>query len=156
MKHNKISSSAPGLSVMTPRECRVDHPFPVTWLGNVWEPSPPPLLQAWADYFFFFFVCFWWTSGSFFVILSSVAPHRGQPAAMCHPRWQPTSRLADSCGLGRRWIQTRDCRTTGLFNPPFPGLKIRYRYAVTWTCDWHICNLITIDTTPLNNCKFRA
>ncbi len=22
-----------------------------------------------------------------------------------------------------------------LFNPRFPGLKIRYRYAVTWTCD---------------------
>ncbi len=40
-----------------------------------------------------------------------------------------------------------------LFNPRFPGLKIRYRYAVTWTCDrlsWFsfISNLITIDITP--------
>ncbi len=47
-----------------------------------------------------------------FVIFSSVAPHRGQPAAKCHPRWQPTRRLAFSCGLGRRRIRTRDCRTT--------------------------------------------
>ncbi len=31
---------------------------------------------------------------------------------MCHPRWQPTRRLADSCGLGSRRIRTRDCRTT--------------------------------------------
>jgi hypothetical protein len=43
----------------------------------------------------------------------------------------------------------------------FPGLKFKYCYAVTWTCDWHtwfslICNLITIGTTPLNNCKFGA
>jgi hypothetical protein len=33
-KKYEISSSAPGLSVMTHRKCRVDHPFPVTWLGN--------------------------------------------------------------------------------------------------------------------------
>jgi hypothetical protein len=45
-------------------------------------------------------------------------------------------------------------RSTGLsrlFNPRFPGLKIRYRYAVTGTCGWHswfsfISNLITIVT----------
>jgi hypothetical protein len=42
-----------------------------------------------------------------FVIFSSVAPHRGQPAAKWHLRWQPTRRLAVSCGLGRRRIQTR-------------------------------------------------
>ncbi len=30
MKRREISSSAPGLSVMTLRECRVDRPFPVT------------------------------------------------------------------------------------------------------------------------------
>jgi hypothetical protein len=48
----------------------------------------------------------------FFVIFSSVALHRGQPAAKCHPRWQPSRRLAVCCGLGRRWIRTRDCRTT--------------------------------------------
>ncbi len=63
-------------------------------------------------FFFFFFVCFWWTSGSFFIMFSSVAPHRGQPAAMCHPRWKPTRKLADSCGLGRRRIRTQDCRTS--------------------------------------------
>ncbi len=47
-----------------------------------------------------------------FIIFSAAAPIRGQPAAKCHPRWQPTRRLAVSCGLGRRQIQTRDCRTT--------------------------------------------
>jgi hypothetical protein len=47
-----------------------------------------------------------------FLIFTSVAPHRGQPAAKCHPRWQPTRRLAVSCGLGRHRIRTRDCRTT--------------------------------------------
>ncbi len=46
------------------------------------------------------------------VIFSSVAPHRGYLAAKCHPRWQPTRRLAVSCGLGRRRIRTQDCRTT--------------------------------------------
>jgi hypothetical protein len=93
-KIKKICSSAPGQSVMTLRECRVDCPFPVAWLGKVWEPVPP-----------------------------------------------------HSTGLSR------------LFNPHFPNLKLSYHYAVTWTCDWHtwfslICNLVTIDTTPLNNCKF--
>jgi hypothetical protein len=52
--------------------------------------------------FNFFFICFWRTSGSVFVIFSSVAPHRAQPAAKCHPRWQPTKRLAVNCWLGRR------------------------------------------------------
>jgi hypothetical protein len=47
-----------------------------------------------------------------FVIFSSVAPHRGQPAAKCHPRWQPTRRLAVSCGLWRSQVRTRDYRTT--------------------------------------------
>ncbi len=28
---------------MTLRRCRFDCPFPVTWLGNVWEPAPPSL-----------------------------------------------------------------------------------------------------------------
>ncbi len=53
-----------------------------------------------------------------FITFSSFAPHRGQPAAKCHPRWQPTRRLAVSCGLGRRRIRTRDCRTT--IEPPTP------------------------------------
>ncbi len=48
----------------------------------------------------------------FFDIFFSVASHRGQPAAKCHLRWQPTRGLALSCELGRYWIQTRDCRTT--------------------------------------------
>jgi hypothetical protein len=30
------------VGLMTHRKCRVDRPFPVTWLGNVWEPFPPP------------------------------------------------------------------------------------------------------------------
>jgi hypothetical protein len=46
----KTSRSAPGLSKMTHRECRVDCPFPVTWLGNVWEPASPPAVQVKADY----------------------------------------------------------------------------------------------------------
>ncbi len=58
---------------------------------------------------FFSLYVFWRTHSSFF---SSVAPHRGQPAAKCHPRWQPTRRLAVSCGLGRHQIWTRVCRTT--------------------------------------------
>jgi hypothetical protein len=61
---------------------------------------------------FFFFIFFLQTSCSFFIIFSSVVPHRGQPAAKCHPRWQPTSRFAVNCGLGRHRIRTRDCRTT--------------------------------------------
>jgi hypothetical protein len=64
------------------------------------------------SYLFFFLICFWRTSGSFIIIFSSVAPHRGQPAAKCHSRWQPSKRLAVRCGLGRRRIWTRDCRTT--------------------------------------------
>ncbi len=63
----------------------------------------------------FFFPCMFFANQLFiFVIFTSVAPHRGQPAAKCHPRWQPTRRLAVSCGLGRHRIQTRDCRTTVL------------------------------------------
>ncbi len=31
------------VGLMTRREYRVDSLFPVTWLGNVWEPNPPPL-----------------------------------------------------------------------------------------------------------------
>jgi hypothetical protein len=39
------------VGLMTHHEYRVDRPFPVTWLGNVWEPfGPPPAVQAWADY----------------------------------------------------------------------------------------------------------
>jgi hypothetical protein len=49
VKHEKISSSAPGLGLMTHCEYRVDCPFPVTWLGFV-RTIPPPAVQAWADY----------------------------------------------------------------------------------------------------------
>ncbi len=58
------------------------------------------------------FLCFLANQRFIFVIFSSVATHRGQPVAKCHPRWQPTRRSPVSCGLGRRWIRTRDCRTT--------------------------------------------
>ncbi len=30
------------VGMMTHREYRVDRLFPVTWLDNVWEPTPPP------------------------------------------------------------------------------------------------------------------
>ncbi len=30
------------VGLMTRHEYRVDRLFPVTWLGNVWEPTPPP------------------------------------------------------------------------------------------------------------------
>ncbi len=39
-------------------------------------------------------------------------PSQRSAPTKCHPRWQPTRRLAVSCGLGRRRILTRDCRTT--------------------------------------------
>jgi hypothetical protein len=44
------------------------------------------------DRYFFFFIpyVFGEPAVHFFIIFSSVAPHRGQPAAKCHPRWQPT------------------------------------------------------------------
>jgi hypothetical protein len=51
-------------------------------------------------FFFFFLFMFLATNGSFLISFSSSAPHRGQPAAKSHPRWQPTRRLAVSCGLG--------------------------------------------------------
>ncbi len=30
------------VGLMTHHEYRVNRPLPVTWLGNVWEPTPPP------------------------------------------------------------------------------------------------------------------
>jgi hypothetical protein len=74
-----------------------------------------------------------------FVIFSSVAPHRRQPAAKYHPRWQPTRRLSVSCGLGRRQIRTRDCRTTVWHAttepPPFPNWATTLPYWAT-TLPW--------------------
>jgi hypothetical protein len=65
-------------------------------------------LAAWdlgGEKFSFFFLFMFLVNQRFiFVIFFSVAPHRGQPAAKCHPRWQPTRRMAVSCGLGRRQI----------------------------------------------------
>jgi hypothetical protein len=38
-------------------------------------------------YLFFFFLCMFLANQRFiFIIFSSVAPHRGQPAAKCHPK----------------------------------------------------------------------
>jgi hypothetical protein len=34
--------AVPRVGLMTHREYWVDCPFPVTWLDNVWEPTPPP------------------------------------------------------------------------------------------------------------------
>ncbi len=45
-KKKEVSGSTPGLSMMTPRECRVDHPFPshmtTCWVRNRPHPPPPP------------------------------------------------------------------------------------------------------------------
>jgi hypothetical protein len=38
---------------------------------------------------FLFFKCFLANPQFIFLIFPSVAPHRGQPAAKYHPRWQP-------------------------------------------------------------------
>ncbi len=64
-------------------------------------------------YVYFLFLYMFLANQRFIIgIFSSVAPHRGQPTAKCHPWWQPTRRIAVSCGLGRHQIRTRDCRTT--------------------------------------------
>jgi hypothetical protein len=74
-----------------------------------------------------------------------VGPHRGQPSTKCHPRWQPTRRLAVSCGLGRCWIRTRDCRTTvwcATTEPPhLPRPAIMLQYTSIWIT--LICSLPT-------------
>jgi hypothetical protein len=50
---------------------------------------------------FFFFICFWRTSGSFLIIFSSVAPHRGQPAAKCAiPGGNPPEDWQSAVGWG--------------------------------------------------------
>jgi hypothetical protein len=76
-------------------------------------------------------------------IFSSVAPHRGEHAAKCHLRWQPTRRLAVSCGLGDAGFEPG---TTGqqsgalpmnhyaslcyylmvFYNPPLTGVIVLY------------------------------
>ncbi len=61
---------------------------------------------------FFYLYMFLANQRFIIIIFSSFAPHRGRPTAKCHPWWQPTRRIAVSCGLGRRQIRTRDCRTT--------------------------------------------
>jgi hypothetical protein len=57
---------------------------------------------------------------------------------------------------------TRSTGQSRLFNPRFPGLTLRHRNAVTWTCDWLfwfsfitdlITDLITPDITPFCNFK---
>ncbi len=35
------------VGLMTRHEYRVDRPFPVTWLSNVWETTPPPPSAVW-------------------------------------------------------------------------------------------------------------
>ncbi len=50
----EIFSSRPGrLCWPITSECHVDCPFPVMWLGNVWEPAPSPrptAVWAWTAY----------------------------------------------------------------------------------------------------------
>jgi hypothetical protein len=87
------------------------HPLPLGF-GRCQCISAPPVAGDTYTGFFFSLYVFGEPVVHFFLIFSSVAPHRGQPAAKCHPRWQPTRRLAVSCRLGRHQIRTRDCRTT--------------------------------------------
>jgi hypothetical protein len=73
----------------------------------------------------------------------------------------PLSHHASQCVRTSSPPPTRSSGLSRLFNPRFPGFKIRYRYAVTWTCDWlswfsFISNLINPDITPLDNCQIRA
>jgi hypothetical protein len=101
--------------------------------------------------FFFSLYVFWRTSGPFFTIFSSLAPHRGQPAAKCHPRWQPARRWAISCGLGRHRIRTRDCRTTvwrTTIEPPLlhhDMYMYMYSYMCLYTCDLVVYPSIHLD-----------
>ncbi len=64
-------------------------------------------------YFFLFFTCFWRPRGSF-SLFSPLLPLTEFSPTKCHPRGQPTKRLVVRCGLRRRQIRTRDCRTTSL------------------------------------------
>ncbi len=91
----------------------------------------------------FFFLCmFLATSGTFLIIFSSAAPHRGQPTAKSHPRWQPTRRLAVSCRLER--IRTQDCRTTARHATAVPP-------CLQFTLFWHHS---VIDKTEVQDSKF--
>ncbi len=76
-----------------------------SWIQLIWREET----HSHAIFFSFMFLAY---QRLFLIIFSSVTPHRGQSAVQCHPRWQHTRRLTVSCGLGRRRIQTRDCRTT--------------------------------------------
>jgi hypothetical protein len=50
----------------------------------------------------------WQTSSSFLIIFSSVAPHRGQPAAKCHPRWHnPLEDWQSAVGWGDSGFEPR-------------------------------------------------
>ncbi len=51
-------------------------------------------------------------------------PSQRSARAKCRPRWQPTRRWAISCGLGRRWIRTRD----------WSGISTKQAHPA---CSWH-------------------
>ncbi len=55
----------------------------------------------------FFFLCFWLTSSSFFVIFSSFVPHRGQPAAKCHPSGNLPGDWQSAVGWGDTGFEPR-------------------------------------------------
>jgi hypothetical protein len=91
----------PGTYAETPMWAPSPGTFRVIVSGRRWPSAmanSPDMFNESKIKLFSFFICFWRTSGSFFVIFSSVAPLRDQPAAKCHPKWQPTRRLAVSCG----------------------------------------------------------
>ncbi len=106
-------------------------------------------------YLFFFFYMFLANQRFIFVIFSSVAAHRGQPAAKCHPRWQPTRRSAVSCGLGRRWILTRDCRTTVWHATIEPPRLPLYLYPVRGIIQvsWLSCHGLYALSPPYGSCQ---
>jgi hypothetical protein len=101
------------------------------------------------NYFFSLYV-FWRTKSPFFTIFSSVAPHRGQPVAKYHPRRQPTRRWAISCGLGRRRIWTRDCRTT-VWRTTIEPPRIPLNYITTTFCTVLRKVLNCVSTLPVRS-----
>ncbi len=81
---------------MTLRECRVDWPFPVTWLANVWEPVPPsPAVQDKANYLTFAFRAYRadTVTLSYGLVIGSPASHSSSTSSPLTSHPCATSRL---------------------------------------------------------------
>jgi hypothetical protein len=76
------------------------------------------------------------------------ASHRGEPAAKCYSRWQPTRRLAFTYGLGRRQIRTREWSITvwrATVEPP------RLPFALSMSrLKWHSCPFFVHAPSPVS------